>query len=179
MTELSVGVPLCSLKIEERENDYAEIGEAAPASAACKDPNQSQSIEPPSRTMGACNELPLSQSHAETGAIDGSCIEMSSERGGGGCCDFAEETLPLSQLSETDPANVNQVAVQSDKPLKESAGATCIEEDVRAIPGENYDIEAASSSTTTYNAVTNFQVGSSGSEMNTGDFWTYGFSKQF
>ena len=176
MTELSVGVPLCSLKIEERENDYAEIG---PASAACKDPNQSQSIEPPSRTMGACNELPLSQSHAETDAIDESHIEMSSGRGGRGCCDFAEETLPLSQLSETDPANVNQVAVQSDQPLKESEGTTCIEEDVRAIPGENCDIEAASSSTTTYNAVTNFQVGSSGSEMNTGDFWTYGFSKQF
>ena len=172
MTELSVGVPLCSLKIEERENDYAEIG---PASAACKDPNQSQSIEPPSRTMGACNELPLSQSHAETGAIDESRIEMSSGRGG--CCDFAEETLPLSQISETDPANVNQVAVQSDQPLKESLGTTCIEEDVRAIPGENYDIEAASSSTTTYNAVTNFQVGSS--EMNTGDFLTCGFSKQF
>ena len=174
MTEQSigVGVPLCNLKVDERENDYAEIGEA-PTSGRCKevtgvtgepDPNQSQSIEPPSRTMGACNELPLSQSHPETDAIDESSIEKSP--GKGGCSDFAEETLPLSHKSETD-ANVNLVGVESDQSLQEIVVATCLKEDVLAVPRDNCDTEAASSSLTTYNAVTNFQVGPS--ERNTGE----------
>ena len=170
MTDQSVGVPLCNLKIGERENDYAEIVEA-PTSGGCKelsgeaDPNQSQPIKPSPRTLGACNELPMSQSHAET---DVSPIEMSSGRGEGGI-DFAEETgLSLSQMSETD-ANVNLVGMDCEQPLKESADATCIQEDDLAMPAETCDIEAASSSTTTYNAVTNFQVGSGDSEMNTGD----------
>ena len=88
----------------------------------------------------------------------------------GGCGYFAKEILSLSQISETD-ANVNLVGMDCAAVQSESVVATCIQEDVLAVPGENSDIEAASSSTTTYNAVANFQVGSSGGEINTGDLF--------
>ena len=185
---VGAGVALCNLKIDEKDNDYAEI-EQAPASTGGGrkedfngEENQSRSMKPPSRTIGVGN--PKSQAHAENGAIDESPVEMNS---GGGYSDF----FPLSHIGETDVNLIGMdcVAVQSEQSLKQSVKAVkedvkdvkaVKEEDVLALAlGENCDcIETAgcSSSTTTYNTVANFKVGCTGCEiMNTGEnrFWTY------
>ena len=172
----SVGHPLCRLEIDERENDYAEIGEAQ-TSGRCIElkisiSNQSQPIEPSSTTMGACNELILSQSHADVSPIEKRCGS-----------EFAEETLPPPP-SETG-VNVNHVNVNVNQTgascsLQKSSKGTCIQNgsaggdatrsEVFALGEkcESCEIEAASSSTTTYNPIGNFQAGS-GSEMDPGE----------
>ena len=177
----SVGHPLCKLEIDERENDYAEIGEAS-TSGRCIElkisiSNESQPIEPSSTTIGACNELILSQSHADVSPIEKRCGS-----------EFAEETFP-SPPSETGVnfnlgvnlgVNVNQTEASCS--LQKSSKETCIqngsaggdatrsEEEVLALGEkcESCEIEAASSSTTTYNPIGNFQAGSGG-EMDPGE----------
>ena len=144
---------------------------------------QSQTIKPPS--MEACNELAMSQqSHTDMDVIDFNPLEMSSGTGPGGACrELAEESLSLSRISETEAnAKLNGMGcgvVESKQLLQESApdcDATHREADVLA-KSESCDLDeaTASSSTTTYNAVGNFQVGCD-NESNTGEEYDNDYS---
>ena len=174
--------PLCSLQIDE--NEYAEIGPGPTSGTgeACREHsrtelklnvNQSQPIKPPS--IGAYNELAMShQSLVETDDV--SPIEMCTGTGGE-CNELAEETLCISEReANTKLIGMGCGGVQSAQLLQENApicDATPREVDVLA-KSESFDLEAAaSSSTTTYNAVGNFQVGISNNEMNTGEEYEY------
>lgn len=174
--------PLCNLKIDE--NEYAEIGPGPTSGTgeACREHsrtelklnvNQSQPIKPPS--IGAYNELAMSnQSLVETDDV--SPIEMCTGSGGE-CNELAEETLCISEReANTKLIGMGCGGVQSAQLLQENApdcDATPREVDVLA-KSESFDLEAAaSSSTTTYNAVGNFQVGISNNEMNTGEEYEY------
>ena len=209
-----VAHPLSSLKIDERENDYAEIGPGPTSGTggACKEdarieiePNANQSqqshvgmdaidvspIEMSSGTGGACkepartekepkakqyqpikplsieacNELTMFQSHTEISSGTGEAYS-----------ELAEESLSLSNIRKMETnTNLNGTGcgVKSGLLLQESApdcDATSREVPLALVEkSENCDLEAtASSSTTTYNAVGNFQVGCD-NEINTGE----------